>query len=250
MWCYIPATLSPVSSYRFTWNGPDEPQPPEPVSPELLADVERVLNAHGIRPVAVGPQGEALRRALIIEHVRRMARAYAGHDPEPYPHSTPGGPWLRASGGDLPAPVEVRVHRHADGRYVLTGLLIGEWQPEEITSQTLRQIRPGNILAALFADFDPDQPQALPFAEFPAAVRLAADINADMAGKIASSHTRRPDQETLKSFARTYQIELARRPRRAMTAAAKAHNISRATANRWAALCRQHGYLPSGREPS
>ena len=30
-----------------------------------------------------------------------------------------------------------------------------------------------------------------------------------------------------------------------MSAAARAHSISRATANRWAAICRELGYLPN-----
>src|SRR6266568_919989 len=95
------------------------------------------------------------------------------------PDSTflPAGPWRGVTGGDLPVPVSVRIHRHADGR-------------------------------------------------------------------VATGPSRRPDDQKLRDFARTYQIELARQPRRAMTAAASAHSISRATANRWAAICREMGFLP------
>jgi hypothetical protein len=159
----------------------------------------------------------------------------------------PAGPWQAVMGGDLPVPVKVRIHRHADGRYAITGLVIGdESRPQEITSQTLRQIRPGKILASMFADdFDPDNPQD--WLDQPqGAARVIADINADAGGHVATggAPARGPDDTKLREFAHTYRTELVRHPRRAMTAAAKAHNISRATANRWAALCRQLGYLP------
>jgi len=159
------------------------------------------------------------------------------------PDSTflPAGPWRGVTGGDLPVPVSVRIHRHADGRYVVTGLLIGEeFEPREITSQTLREIRLGRILADCFKDFDPDRPQDWDRT----AIRMIADLNASVGGHVATGPSRRPDDQKLRDFARTYQIELARQPRRAMTAAASAHSISRATANRWAAICREMGFLP------
>ena len=163
----------------------------------------------------------------------------------------PAGHWVRVSGGDLPVPVELRINRHADGRYVVTGLMMGdEFNPAEVTSQTLREIRLGKVLAWLLEDFDPDN---LPAWSPRTTIRMIADVNADQAGQVAASRSQRaPGDQVLRDFARTYLTELARQPRRAMTAAAKAHNISRATANRWAALCRQLGYLPgnsSGEEP-
>jgi hypothetical protein len=240
-----------TSGYTFTWYGPDEPQPSEPVSAELLADVERVLAAHGIRPLVGGPDGEALRRALIIEHVRRMARAYAGRDPEPYPPGMLPGSWVQVSGGGLPVPVQVRIHRHADGRYVITGLIVGDaTTPKEIASRTLRRISLIKIVADLFKDFDPAQPSAFPFPEFPEAVCVAADIDASAHGRRGSAGRERgPDSEKLQAFAATYRTELARQPHRAMTAAAAAHHISRATAHRWAIMCRHLGYLPAAPEP-
>jgi hypothetical protein len=153
----------------------------------------------------------------------------------------PAGPWVRVSGGDLPFPVEFRIHRHDDGRYVVTGLMTGdEFNPQEITAQDLRQIRLSKILAWLLRDFDPDN---LPAWSPRTSIRLAAELNAQR-GLTAAGRSRAPDETTLRDFARTYLTELARQPRRAMTAAARAHNISRATANRWAAICRQIGLLP------
>jgi hypothetical protein len=164
----------------------------------------------------------------------------------------PLGVWQRVSSGDLPMPVEIRVTRHSDGRYVITGLMLGDqFKPTEITSQTLREIRLSKILARLLADFDPDNPPAWSPG---IAVRMAADVNADQGRHIAAGRGQRgPSEKALRDFARTYLAELGRHPRRAMSAAAKAHNISRATANRWAATCRELGMLPtvsSGEEPS
>lgn len=142
--------------------------------------------------------------------------------------------WDQVEGDDLPMPIEIIVNRAPDGRYVFTGLKIGgegAWQ--EITSATLRQIKLSEILAAHFDYFEP--------------MRLIEESLAESSRPIRPPG-RRPEDEELRAFARTYLAELGRQPRRAMTAAAKAHNISRATANRWAATCRELGYLPAARE--
>lgn len=57
-----------------------------------------------------------------------------------------------------------------------------------------------------------------------------------------TAHRQLNDQE-LRAFADTYTKALAHEPYRAMTAAAKEHGISRATAHRWADRCRGLGYL-------
>lgn len=65
----------------------------------------------------------------------------------------------------------------------------------------------------------------------------------------ADLHVPEEMQESLRQFAKTYASEYATQPHRAMTASAKTHGISRATAHRWALKCRQLGYLPrSGSE--
>ena len=143
--------------------------------------------------------------------------------------------WVRVDGGDLPMPIDIRVDRAQDGRHVFTGIRIGgESGTQEITSQTLRQIRLAEILAAHFEHFEPIFQMEASLAEVSYPLRPRG---------------RGPDDQALRDFARTYQIELARQPRRAMSAAAKAHSISRATANRWAAVCRQLGYLPGSSKP-
>jgi hypothetical protein len=140
--------------------------------------------------------------------------------------------WVLVEGGDLPLPVEIRVDRMPDGRHVVAGLRI-EWPPDPrgITSQTLREIRLSEILAAYYDEFQPD---------------YVFEIESSIAEvSYPARPPRGPGNQALMEFARTYMTELARQPRRAMTAAAKAHNISRATANRWAAICRELGLLPS-----
>lgn len=150
--------------------------------------------------------------------------------------------WEYVEGGDLPMPIEVIVNQAPDGRYVFTGLKIGdEASSQEITSATLRQIKLSEILAAHFDRFQPIREVEASLAA------ISVPLRPRGRGPAA------PEPETLSLFARTYQIELARQPHRAMTAAAKEHNISRTTANRWAATCRKLGLLPgasSGEEPS
>ena len=135
--------------------------------------------------------------------------------------------WVVVYGGDLPMPIDIRIERAPDGRHVFTGLRIGVATRGEITSQTLREIRLSEILVDYFETFRPDYEAQL-----------------HLAGASYPLRPRGPDNDALRGFARTYLTELARQPHRAMSAAAKAHNISRATANRWAAICRDLGYLP------
>lgn len=157
------------------------------------------------------------------------------------------GPWIHVEGGGLPVPVELRYHRAADGRYVFTGLMVGEAgvgdeQLREITSDVLRSIKLSEIRAELFDKFDADA--AFTPDNWPAITRALADANADAGGFIARPQSRQPPDDAYRAFARTYLAELGRQPQRAMSAAAAKHGISRATANRWAAICRRLGYLP------
>lgn len=134
--------------------------------------------------------------------------------------------WVTVYGGDLPVPVDVRIGKDANGRHVFTGLRIGVGVRSEVTANLLRQIRLAEILADYYIAFPLTVPEML----------------ADMSRALPPG--RGPDKPALQAFAATYMTELARQPHRAMTAAAKSHNISRATAHRWAAACRERGYLP------
>ena len=58
-----------------------------------------------------------------------------------------------------------------------------------------------------------------------------------------------PGDDALRRFASVYESAAVRQPARAMTAAAETLGISRATANRRAARCREAGYLPDACRP-
>jgi hypothetical protein len=157
--------------------------------------------------------------------------------------ATPQGAWVRCRGGDLPTPIELRIAPSADGRWVVTGLMLGEeFDQREITSKTLRAIKLREIVAELLEDYDPDAPPE--WMNFASTFGYVLRANATAAGHVAKTAQRGPDEATLREFARSYRAELARRPHGAMTAAAKAFNISRATANRWTQEARRSGFLP------
>lgn len=156
----------------------------------------------------------------------------------------PAGPWVRVDGPGVPSPVELRIVRAADGRHVVTGLLLGVAEPVEITTATLRRIRLAEIVGRLFEDFEDRgvADWALPWASGPTAQDTAR--GATRSDPPAEVGSRGPDDATLRAFARVYLSELARRPTRAMTTAAERHKISRSAAHRWARMCRERGYLP------
>lgn len=156
------------------------------------------------------------------------------------------GVWVRVEGGDLPLPIEIRVHRGTDGRTVVTGLLVGDQDaPAEITAATLRRIRLGEIITALFDANTPagDLADLVRYIR-PAVVRGVIQAHLDAAPTI-DTHSRRPQDTEYRRFATTYLSELARNPSHAMTNTARALGLSRATANRWADTCRRRGYLPA-----
>jgi hypothetical protein len=155
------------------------------------------------------------------------------------------GPWVRVEGGDLPIPIEIRVHRGSDGRTVVTGLVAGtDGGLGEITAAMLRRIPLGEIVTALFDEEFPggDLADVVRYIR-PAVVRGVMQARTDAAPAVGT-RSRRPQEAEYREFAETYLKELARSPHRAMTNAARAHRLSRATANRWADACRQLGYLP------
>jgi hypothetical protein len=148
-------------------------------------------------------------------------------------------------------PIEIRFGYAPDGRFTVRGLRLDvdpfratdpSYIDLEITSATLRQIKLSEIKAAFF-EWQSASIQAV----MPDDRNLARSIAAEQVYALQSTN-RGPGSETLRKFADAYRIELTRQPHRAMTATAKALNISRATANRWAALCRELGYLPNPSE--
>lgn len=162
--------------------------------------------------------------------------------------------WTRVEGGGLPAPIYVRVKLTRDGRTAIDGLILGAaWPRAEITANTLRVVRPRELLDALFANFDPSRPvRAADLDEWEESVTWGLvqevfmmrtpPIQADSAGARGAVTTDR-----LHQFADVYLRELRVNPRKAMTTTAATMNISRATANRWADRARAQGLLPEKR---
>lgn len=133
--------------------------------------------------------------------------------------------WVGVEGGGLAFPLLILTGEMPDGRKAITGVVVGDGT-SEVTASTLRSIRLAEIRGA-YIDFGEPWNPPFPVPMIP----------------MRPSGPRGPDAVTLSEFAMTYRAELARQPHRAMTVAARAHNISRATANRWAALCREYGLL-------
>lgn len=175
-------------------------------------------------------------------------------EPVPPFAEAPPGAWLQVSGPGLDQPIQIRINRDGS-RYVVTALVVGTDGTQEVTSETLRRIRLAEIMRELFKDFDPTAPPPTPHLDADGRVDsfdddsgflawwLFKDEVIDNAHPVPGGSGGSQDAR-YQAFARTYLRELVRQPRRAMTNASEAHNISRATANRWAAICRERGYLP------
>lgn len=155
--------------------------------------------------------------------------------------------WTRVEGGSLPAAIYIRVELSRDGKPVITGLVLGAaWPRAEITANSLRDIKPREILAALFSTYDPSNPP--PLEEWAEAVTwgLMHEVymmNTPQAPFDSQSSRGAGTSDRIVEFASIYRREMRVQPKRAMTATAKAMNISRATANRWAARARDLGLL-------
>ncbi|GAA4682233.1 hypothetical protein Prum_053520 [Phytohabitans rumicis] len=153
--------------------------------------------------------------------------------------------WHRVTGGGLPFPVLIRIGKARDERPFVSGLIVGDGEPVEVTPDTLRTIRIGAILAQLFEGFDPTRP---PRWEADLADQVAWGLMYEQVWRPApvvdAGAGRGPTDGDLQRFAQVYQRERVRNPRRAMAATAEALNISVATAHRRATLCRERRYLP------
>lgn len=156
--------------------------------------------------------------------------------------------WVRVEGGGLSAPIYVRVIKTNDGGVAINGLVMGAaWPRSEVTANELRQVRPRDILNQLFADFDPNSPPDYDDWEDSITWGLMHEVYMMRLPTVpvessAARSAGTPDK--LEEFARIYLREFKLRPKKAMTATAEAMNISRATANRWAARARDRGLLP------
>lgn len=217
----------------------------------------------------------------------------------------PDGVWLEVEGGGIPVPLLVRIDQASNGRFLVTGLMIGRDEHRELTWSTLREIKPASILSMLFTGWDPRLPEKIvddrvdaqqprdpavddevaqafarsnqgdPHAfdnlstEARAAYRETVDFLRPLAaaavwrmtggaerarsgGEVTEVTRPRASVATnLTDFADVYRRNFAADPRRATSATANEMHISRATAIRRIAECRELGLIPpkeQGRE--
>jgi hypothetical protein len=174
------------------------------------------------------------------------------------------GQWLDVRGGPLPVPIAIRIDRADDGRFMVTGLLIGLDQRREITWETLRQIKLATVLEYLFAGFDVMNPArgvddmlSMADPEWDRRVAALELWNAaanpwlfeDSEHEVETVTKPRASVATnLTEFASVYLRHLAASPHKATKATADELHISRATAIRRIDECRRAGLLPARRE--
>ncbi len=190
--------------------------------------------------------------------------------------------WVEMSGGGLPGRVAVGVDRTEDGRFIVTGLLIGHRGHDELGWQHLRGIRPATLLSWIFDGFDPLQPAAMARETLAGSVEILDGTEFDQEAwerddeatplqspgqawrdlrkqapyalwtAVSGQPSGQPREESratagatdLEEFAKVYQRHFALTPTKATAATAKEYAVSRATVIRRLAAARSVGLLP------
>lgn len=164
-----------------------------------------------------------------------------------------GADWHRIEDttGEVPA-FYVRVGAAADGRMIVTGLLLAEPAEDalEVTANMLRAVSLAEVVRTIQwresgalppRSLGPIGPTGLGrFEGHDASVRAAAQPVAAPSRR----GQRAPDHEDLEHFAAVYQRH-ATYSRSAMTLTARELHMHRATAHRWRERCRAAGLLPA-----
>jgi len=159
------------------------------------------------------------------------------------------GIWLRLKGGPLPVPVTIRIDSTREGRFVITGLVIGlgPREREEITWETLRQIKLATVLEQLFEGWEPMNParQAMRSSRSQSLLMLWERLGRGLPEVQLEDRPRRHAASNLREFAEVYLRNLAATPNRATAATAAELHCSRATVIRRLAEARTAGLLPA-----
>ncbi|GIG54539.1 leucine zipper domain-containing protein [Demequina activiva] len=141
----------------------------------------------------------------------------------------------------------VRVAKSSDGKLVITGLVMGDGI-DEVTGQALRAIKPGEIIRTIqwreSGTLPPRSVGALGptgLARFEGMTERV-ESHAEASAAPSKRGRRGPTHEELTRFAEVY-TKHSTYSDAAMTLAARELGLSRATANRWAARCRNEGLL-------
>lgn len=190
-----------------------------------------------------------------VEAVRQRGPFEFGQEPLPLDvqfEEDGSTDWVSVGGGRLEVPIAVRVSRLPDSRLVITGLMISTDDQTEVTTSTLRSIRLGALaeqLAAYIAAHPHDQPGGRWTPEWRRWQHVRAVVGNSPAVPLGPRKRGvPPTDDELRTFAAVYEEELSLRPRRAMAETTKRLYIERTTGYRWAALCRERGYLPPKEE--
>jgi hypothetical protein len=154
------------------------------------------------------------------------------------------GTWMHLKGDPLPVPITIRIEHTNEGRFIVTGLVIGLRESTEITWETMRQIRLATVLEQLFAGYDPMNPAATEDASWGRRLALLT-LWYQLPDVPVESKPRRHAARNLREVAETYLRHLAATPNRATAATAKELHCSRATVIRRLEEARLAGLLPS-----
>jgi hypothetical protein len=169
-------------------------------------------------------------------------------EPLPNLHGHLEGTWLRLKDGPLPVPITVRIESTKEGRFIITGLVIGllESEHREITWETLRRIRPATVLAQLFKGWDRMNPagQASRSRRGQTLLGLWYELHRGLPEVQLDDRPRRRAASDLREFAEVYLRNLAATPNKATAATASQLHCSRATVIRRIAEAREAGLLP------
>ncbi len=164
-----------------------------------------------------------------------------------------GPDWHRIedTAGEVPA-FYVRVGNAADGRMIVTGLLLAEPAEDalEVTADMLRTVRLAEVIRTIqWRESGSLPPRSVgPIGPTGLGRFEGHEEHVRASGQSVEGPSRRgqraPDEDALKDFAAVY-LRHATYSRSAMTLTARELHMHRATANRWHARCRAAGLLPA-----
>jgi hypothetical protein len=193
-------------------------------------------------------QGKPLKVGMPNSFAELVANPFRHVVDEPLPvlHGM-DGIWLTLKDGPLPVPITVRIDRTKEGRFIITGLVIGlrESDRREITWETMRQIRLAAVLEELFAGWDPMNPARLARSRRGQTLLVLWELlGRGLPDVQLEDRPRRHAAADLRKFAEVYLRNLAAKPNRATKATADELHCSRATVIRRIAEARAAGLLP------
>jgi hypothetical protein len=164
-----------------------------------------------------------------------------------------GDKWITISGDGLPQDLMLRLGKAPDGRFVVTGLILGAFTKGAIEARHLREIRLPELIEKV-AEVAASTREPNPFPEDPPSVNafyravFGSALNVPAAPRAAKPLRRGPKgygRDHFKKVRDEYQRQLALNPTRPVKATAEKMNASVATAGRWIQRARDMGLIES-----